>query len=71
MIDRLLSPTPKGLKKIRNVAATIAAIAGGIVAVAATGGVALPACIVSVSAIVAAVAGGVAGGAQSGKVGEE
>lgn len=70
-MSRLTDKTPKGLKKIRNVAAIIAAISGGIVLTATTGGVAFPAAMVTVCAVISAIAGGVAGGAQAGKSGEE
>lgn len=70
-MSRLLAKTPRGLKKVRNVAIIISSVAGAIVATAASGGVALPAGLVTVCAVISAVAGGVAGGAQAGKSGEE
>jgi hypothetical protein len=70
-MKRFVEKTPKGLKQVRNIALIVASVAGALVATAATGGVALPAGLVTVCAVLSAVAGGVAGGAQAGKSGEE
>lgn len=53
--------TPKGWAKVRNIAGIVAAIGGAFLATIATGGVALPAVVMTTIGVITATAGTVAG----------
>lgn len=57
LVERVAEPTPPFWKKVRRIGLLASAIGGAIVAAVSTGGLALPAVIVTTAKVVATVGG--------------